>query len=166
MITVIATTIDLRLDNWGRAWRSSVVRTSVYSAETHWRNRTAWHWDYHPQFGTPPRETLMACDRIDALDVERAVCTLDTFHHIVLAGHFVRQWEPQKTLRLARSCSGMSRIRFNGRNYAEGFYSAALQVARELADQALAQPLVVRRDRAVARAKAALGIEGVLQLTD
>jgi len=159
--TVPIATLELRLDNWGEAWRSrlrsNLTQRGVWSTRRGYGN--AWHWDASDEtstrgvhIGSAPSAPA-GVDMADAQAVELAVGAVEIFHHVVLKGHYVRQWDPEKTLRTAKQASGLGNPRRRG-----GDYQASLRMARALLAEVIDRPAVIRRGRAARAAAFARGI--------
>lgn len=155
------TTLELRLDNWGEAWRSRMRQRSELTQRGLWSTRrgygNAYHWDasndvsaHGVHIGAAP-SVRPGVDLADAQAVELAVGAVEIFHHVVLKGHYVRQWDPDKTLRVAKQASGLGNPRRRG-----GDYDASLRMARALLAEVIDRPAVIRRERAARAAAFAL----------
>jgi hypothetical protein len=148
---VIPQTLQHRLENWGVVWRTGSLRYDPYArgfvgaVECH-------HGDWYrsPQPWHEPARAKLVPDVDDAGAIESAVCALDVFHHLILKGWYVRKWHPGKVLRVANKRCSSPRC---GR----GAFDAALGMAHAMLTVELERPAVVRRQRAVAYVRAALG---------
>lgn len=153
--------LEQRLDNWGEAWRSRMRAGRDLTQRGIWSTRrgygNAYHWDASSDvsargvaIGAAPSAPV-GVDLADAHQVELAVGAIEIFHHVVLKGHYVRQWPPEKTLRMARQASGLGNPRRRG-----GDYEASLRMARALLAEVIDRPAVIRRERAARAAAFAL----------
>lgn len=152
-------TIDDRLENWGACWRSRMNGAPLASKEGSYRSRGARHWDYATgvgingvQLGAAPARVVRG-DMVDAAELERAVCVLDLYHHVVLKGHYVRQWAPAQTVYEARKAVGDRR---RDRHAMDAIADASLRMARALVGEVIDRPAVIQRLRAVMLANLAL----------
>ena len=116
--------LEDRLVNWGEAWRSrmragrDLVQRGVWSTRRGYGN--AWHWDAAVGVSSTGAHIASApsapvgVDLADASAVELAVGAVEIFHHVILKGHYVRCWDPDRTLRVARQASGLGNPRKGG----------------------------------------------------
>lgn len=155
-------TLEDRLTNWGECWRSRVRAGRDLVARGVWSTRrgygNAYHWDSCGELsargvaiGSAP-STASGVDLADAQAVESAVSAVEIFHHVMLKGHYVRLWTPERTMRIARQASGVGNPR--GR----GDYEASLRMARALLAEVIDRPAVIRRERAARAAAFALDL--------
>ena len=158
-------TLDERLENWGAIWRSRMAGQSliadVWSTKRGYGN--AWHWDSSNEvssrgvhLGVAPR-VAVNCDPVDAGAVERAVCAMDIFHHVILKAEYVRQWPPEKGLYEAQKAAGERRRTVTWYDRAAA-YDASLRMARGLLTEIVDRPAVIRRQGALRLARAALAM--------
>lgn len=154
--------LEQRLNNWGEAWRTrlragrDLVQRGVWSTRRGYGN--AYHWDSSGEvstrgvaIGSAPT-TAPGVDVADAQAVELAVGAVEIFHHVMLKGHYVRMWTPERTLRVARQASGVGNPRRGGD------YEASLRMARALLAEVIDRPAVIRRERAARAAAFALDL--------
>lgn len=129
-------TLDDRLENWGNWLRGSPVYRQCASLEGNYRSPQCW---YPP--GPRPAEAWAA----DAWDVCLAVCTLQVRHHLVLELRWVWRvgYEPIRAI-FQRELH--ERFRYQD-------VLVTYDVACLLLTEALEQPVVVRRQRAVDRVR-------------
>jgi hypothetical protein len=153
-----------RCDNWGDVMRwkihasvsingrgPNLAPTKVYYArigglESQYRSPQRQHWQYGSAPTQPPDP-----DQEDAMQIERAVCTLDLYHHSALRYHHVNLLSPPVVLRLAAKAAGIPRSR------SENSLRFTLQTAYGLLQHALTLPAVIQKARALERVQAVLG---------
>lgn len=138
-----------RLDNWARCWRRKLEIARTPSIEGAWRSPQEWN-----ALGAP--QPSQHYDPLDAIEVESAVCCIDIYHHVVLKGHYVRQWAPAKCLHAARKAAGDRNLR------RKGDFVASLAMAHALISGALELPAAIRKDRTRTLVAAALAIPQTL----
>jgi hypothetical protein len=129
----------------------NLAPTKVYYArigglESQYRSPQRQHWQYGSAPTQPPDP-----DQEDAMQIERAVCTLDLYHHSALRYHHVNLLSPPVVLRLAAKAAGIPRSR------SENSLRFTLQTAYGLLQHALTLPAVIQKARALERVQAVLG---------
>lgn len=139
----------------------NLAPTKVYYArigglESQYRSPQRQHW----QYGSAPTQSPDP-DQEDAMRIERAVCTLDLYHHSALRYHHVNLLAPPVVLRLAAKAAGIPRSR------SETVLDFTLQTAYGLLAHALTLPAVIQKARVLDRVQAVLrGDDDALSLVE
>jgi len=161
------TGLEPRLLNWGDVWRQRLgyglerSATAVSSAEGGYRNRWRASWDSDPLVGCAPLAPR-TLDRADAEVIELGVCALDLFHHCLLKAWFIRRIGAIGALNFARTAAHEQRIFYRTTADAERECAARLRMAETLLGRVLVLPAVVRKERARAHVRVALGLEIII----
>jgi hypothetical protein len=130
--------LEDRLANWGawQRWRAE-AHTSESKEGEYRRNPHWWEDGAPPTRGDP-------IDRLDAIDMESAVCLLGVYQAVLRAKYIWRAGLP-------RMIEVVKALGF--REAQSGDVEAALNMARVMVEQNLLQPAGMRRDRAKAFAE-------------
>jgi hypothetical protein len=140
---IAALDLETRLDSWGYVLR---VRRGIHTCDS------VEGWYRSPRMKAafrepPPAKVILGAQ--DADEIERAVCTLDLYRHLLLKFWYVTMYSEGECLRrAAKECDIQRR---HARDW-----PAIMGMCRALVAVALDHPAVIRKDRAQRIAEAAL----------